>query len=206
MAALLGCAVTTGLGIVFNNAALLPGQSIAVFGVGGGGLNVVQGAALVNAYPIIAVDVTDEKLKQAGTFGATHIINAARQNAEDIIMELSAGKGFDATVDVTGNKSVRETAYKSTSNTGKTILAGVPASNEQMAIDSFPLHFGRKLFGSHGGETQPDIAIPRYVSLFQQGKLKLDEQITHRFALDDINQAIDVVSRGEAGRCLINMA
>ena len=206
VAALLGCAVTTGLGIVFNNAALLPGQSIAVFGVGGVGLNVVQGAALVNAYPIIAVDVTDEKLKQAGTFGATHIINAARQNAEDIIMELSAGKGFDATVDVTGNKSVSETAYKSTSNTGKTILAGVPASNEQMAIDSFPLHFGRILFGSHGGETQPDIDIPRYVSLFQQGKLKLDEQITHRFALDDINQAIDVVSRGEAGRCLINMA
>jgi len=204
-AALLGCAVTTGLGIVFNNAALMPGQSIAVFGVGGVGINTIQGAALVSAYPIVAIDLTDEKLKQAVSFGATHTINASHEDAGEILKEMSQGKGFDATVDVTGNPKVRETAYNSTSNSGKTILAGVPAADERMVIDSFPLHFGRQMFGSHGGETKPDQDIPRYISLYQQGKLKLAEQITHRFPLEEINQAIDVVKKSEAGRCVIKM-
>jgi len=206
VAALLGCAVTTGLGIVFNNAELMPGQSISVFGVGGVGLNVIQGAALVNAYPIVAVDLTDDKLDQAVAFGATHTVNASRDNPEDFLNDLTEGKGFDATVDVTGNPEVRETAYRLTSNTGRTILAGVPGLEERMVIDSFPLHFGRRIFGSHGGETRPDADIPRYLSLYQLGKLKLDEQITHCFPLSEINQAIDVVRKGEAGRCMIRMA
>lgn len=206
VAALMGCAVTTGLGIVFNNAELMPGQSIAVFGVGGVGLNVLQGAALVNAYPIVAIDLTDEKLEQAVAFGATHTFNTSKDSPEEMLEDLTKGKGFDATVDLTGISKVRETAYNLTSNTGRTILGGVPSIDYPMTIDSFPLHFGRRMFGSHGGETQPDADIPRYVSLYQLGKLILDEQITHRFPLDEINQAIDVVKKGEAGRCMINMA
>ena len=206
VASLLGCAVTTGLGIVFNNANLKPVQSIAVFGVGGVGLNVVQGAMLVNAYPIVAIDLYDHKLEQAIAFGATHTVNATRSNPEAFLMELSDRRGFDVTVDVTGKTSVREMAYNITSNTGKTILAGVPHHQEQITIDSFPLHFGRRIFGSHGGETQPDVDIPRYIQLYKLGKLKLDEQITHRYYLDEINEAVNVVRKGEVVKCVISMS
>jgi S-(hydroxymethyl)glutathione dehydrogenase / alcohol dehydrogenase len=206
VAPLLGCAVTTGLGIVFNNAQLKPGQSIAVFGVGGVGLNVIQGAALANAYPLIAIDLFDNKLDQARAFGATHVVNARTQDVGEILKELSRGVGLDATVDTTGDPGVIQTAYGATSNKGRTILAGVPHHTARITIDSFPLHFGRRIFGSHGGETVPDQDIGRYIQLYKLGKLKLNELITHRLPLDDVNQAIDTVRRGEAGRCLLNMA
>jgi S-(hydroxymethyl)glutathione dehydrogenase/alcohol dehydrogenase len=206
VASLLGCAVTTGLGIVFNDAALKPGQSIAVFGVGGLGINVVQGAALVNAYPIVAIDLYNRKLEWATAFGATHTANATRDDLEAVLIELSEGRGFDATVDVTGNPSVRQMAYNLTGNMGKTIMAGVPHHQDRITIDSFPLHFGRRILGSHGGDTRPDTDIPRYVQLYKLGKLKLDEQITHRYCLDEINEAVEVVRKGEAGRCIISMA
>ena len=205
VAALLGCAVTTGLGIVFNNAALVPGQSIAVFGVGGIGLNVLQGAALVNAHPIVAIDLHDNKLERALAFGATHVVNASKQDSGAFLQELIGPTGFDATVDLTGSSAVREVAYNATSNTGKTVLAGVPDHQEKITIDSFPLHFGRRIFGSHGGETRPDVDIPRYLQLYKLGKLKLKEQITHRFPLGDINEAVDVVKSGEAGRCIVSL-
>jgi S-(hydroxymethyl)glutathione dehydrogenase/alcohol dehydrogenase len=184
----------------------MPGQSIAVFGVGGIGLNVLQGAALVNAHPIVAIDLHDHKLEQALKFGATHTVNASSQDVAAFLRDLVGPNGFDATVDLTGNSGVREVAYAATSNTGKTVLAGVPDHQEKITIDSFPLHFGRKIFGSHGGETRPDQDIPRYLELYKLGKLKLKEQITHRFSLEDINQAIDVVRTGEAGRCVISVA
>lgn len=205
VASLLGCAATTGLGIVFNNVGLKPGQSIAVFGVGGVGLNVIQGAALVNAYPIVAVDLHDHKLEQAVAFGATHHLNASRSDVVASLMELTGGRGLDATVDTTGDTEVIQAAYSATANTGKTILAGVPHYQRRITIDSFPLHFGRRIFGSHGGETQPDLDIPRYIQLYKLGKLKLDEQITHRYHLREINQAIDQVRKGEVGRCIISM-
>ena len=118
---LLGCAVTTGLGIVFNNASLKPGQSIAVFGAGGVGVNVLQGAALVSAHPIVAIDLYAPKLEQAAAFGATHTVNATQNDREALLMEISGGQGFDATVDTTGLTEVREMAYRLTSPTGKTI-------------------------------------------------------------------------------------
>lgn len=206
IAALLGCAVTTGLGIVFNNAEMKPGESIAVFGVGGMGLNVIQGAVLVNAYPIVAIDLFDSKLEWAKSLGATHTINSRNADPTAALKEITGGKGFDVTVDTTGNRRVRELAYDVCANKGRTIYAGVPDVSEKITIDSFPIHFGRKLIGSHGGETQPDIDIPRYVTLHKLGRLRLEELITHRFPLDKINEAIAVVRGGEAGRCLVKMA
>lgn len=205
--ALLGCAVTTGLGIVFNNAKLLPGQSIAVFGVGGVGLNVVQGAELVNAYPIVAIDRNDDKLEFARRFGATHTINTEKVDAAAALKDLSHGQGFDAVVDTTGLNRLREVAYDATAaKSGVTVLCGVPFAADRLSIDSFPLHMGRRLIGSHGGDTQPDIDIPRYVKLYQLGKLRLDELITNRFPLAEVNAAVDTVRAGHAcGRCVIEM-
>ncbi len=205
-AALLGCAVTTGLGIVFNNAQLRPGQSIVVFGAGGVGLNVVQGAALVSAHPIAAVDLHDRKLDQAKAFGATHAFSASSASLEADLMALTGGKGFDAAVDNTGHRAVRELCYRVTSNTGRAIFGGVPPHDETISIDSFPIHFGRTLVGVHGGDTKPDVDIPRYLQLYRLGKLKLDEQITHRFPLEQINEAFERVVRGEAGRCALTMS
>jgi len=206
IAALLGCAVTTGLGIVFNNAEMKPGESIAVFGVGGMGLNVIQGAVLVNAYPIVAVDLFDSKLEWARSLGATHTINSRSADPTAALKEISGGKGFDVTVDTTGNRRVRELAYDVCGNKGRTIYAGVPDASEKITIDSFPIHFGRKLIGSHGGETLPDVDIPRYVTLHKLGRLRLEELITHRFPLEKINEAISAVRSGDAGRCLVKMA
>jgi S-(hydroxymethyl)glutathione dehydrogenase/alcohol dehydrogenase len=205
--ALLGCAVTTGLGVVFNNAKLLPGQSIAVFGVGGLGLNVVQGADLINAYPIVAIDRVDAKLDYARSFGATHTINVENTDVATALKDLSHGRGFDAVVDTTGINAVREIAYDATHpKSGVTILCGVPFSSDRLAIDSYPLHMGRQIVGSHGGNTRPDTDIPRYVSLYSLGKLRIDELITDRFAFADINHAVEMVRSGEVrGRCVIEM-
>jgi len=205
--ALLGCAVTTGLGIVFHNARLLPGQSIAVFGVGGVGLNVVQGADLVNAHPIVALDRNDEKLAFARRFGATHTVNVDKLDPAEGLRELSRGRGFDVVVDTTGINTIRETAYDLTApKAGATILCGVPFSADRLSIDSFPLHMGRRIIGSHGGDTVPDIDIPRYYDLYKLGKLRLDELITNRFQLNEINQAVEMVRDGKVcGRCVIEM-
>lgn len=205
VAALLGCAVTTGLGIVFNNAGLMPGQSMAVYGVGGVGLNVIQGASMVSGYPILAIDISDAKLAEAKEFGATHTVNAKTDDVASVVKDLTAGRGMDAVVDTTGNTLVRQQAYEMTGNTGTTVFAGVPSLGEQISIDSFPIHFGRRMVGSHGGETKPDVDIPRYLQLYKVGKLKLQEQISHRFSLDEINDAIATVAKGEARRCLITM-
>ena len=206
--ALLGCAVTTGLGIVFHNARLLPGQSIAVFGVGGVGLNVVQGADLVNAYPIVALDRSDAKLEFARQFGATHTVNVEKVDAAVALKELSRGLGFQAVVDTTGINTIREIAYDAThQKAGTTILCGVPYATDRLSIDSFPLHIGRRVIGSHGGDTVPDLDIPRYFELYRLGKLRLDELITNRFKLAEINRAVETVRAGQAwGRCLIETA
>jgi S-(hydroxymethyl)glutathione dehydrogenase/alcohol dehydrogenase len=202
--ALLGCAVTTGLGIVFNNIGLKPGQSIAIFGVGGVGLNVLQGAALVNAYPIVAIDKSAEKLEHAAKFGATHTINAENADAKAVLAELSKGRGFDAVVDTTGVNSVRQTAYEVTSDRGLTVFCGVPFAGDRISIDSFPLHFGRRIIGSHGGNTVPEVDIPRYLELYRLGRLELDSLISARFPLSEINRAVELVKSGSVrGRCLV---
>ncbi len=206
VACLLGCAVTTGMGIVLNNAALKPGQSIAVFGVGGVGLNVVQAASLVSGHPIVAVDRYAQKLQQAQAFGATHTVLANGDGVRARALEATGGQLFDATVDTTGLAAVRTLAYELTSHTGMTVLAGVPAQEDRLTLDSFPLHFGRRIIGSHGGDTRPDLDIPRAIRLYRNGRLKLEEQITHRFTLDHINEAMELVERGEAARCVIAMA
>lgn len=204
-AALLGCAVTTGLGIVFNDAQLKPGQSLLVFGAGGVGLNVLQGASLVHADPVVAVDVRDEKLRLAETFGASQALNGRTKDLEARLRAIVGPRGFDAVVDTTGLGSLIELGYRLASDTGRMILAGVPPAEQRITIDSFPIHFGRRLIGVHGGNTQPDIDIPRYLELYRCGWLKLAEQITSRYPLTEINAAMDAAAGGREGKCVIDM-
>lgn len=205
IAALMGCAVTTGLGVVNNNARLKIGESIAVFGVGGIGLNIVQGSSLVSANPIIAIDIYDHKLKLAKTFGATHLINSTKTDVKDEIHKIVGDQGVDVAVDNTGNVKVIEAAYEVTSVNGRAILVGVPRKGDNINIYSLPLHFEKTLTGSHGGESNPSIDIPNYIKLYRKGHLNLKEMISHNFKLKEINKAIDAMQNGEVVRCMIRM-
>ncbi len=203
-AALMGCAVTTGFGVVNNNARLRIGESIAVLGAGGIGLNIVQAAAMVSAYPIIAVDVHPGRVELAKKLGATHGIVADGRDVEAEIRALIGVSGLDVAVDNTGQPRVIEMAYRLTSARGRTILVGVPKKGDLVSIYTLPLHFEKELEGSHGGESVPDIDIPRYVRLVEHGKLDLAPLVGRRYPLTEINQAIaDMRSGAVNGRCLI---
>lgn len=205
VAALMGCAVTTGFGVINNDAGLKIGESIAVFGVGGVGLNVVQGASMVSANPIIAIDIYDHKLQLAKEFGATHLINSAKDDVKEEIYKIVGNNGIDVAVDNTGIVKIIELAYEMTSSAGRTILVGVPRAGEKISICSFPLHFDKILTGSHGGESNPSVDIPRYIRFMNSKRLELHRMITHRFILDDINLAIEKIRRGEVGRCMLKI-
>ena len=205
VAALMGCAVTTGLGLINNLAQLKIGQSLAVFGCGGVGLNVVQGAAMVSADPIIAIDIYDHKLQLAREFGATHLINSSKADVREDVRKIVGAAGVDVFVENTGLVRLIEQAYELTAKSGRTILVGVPKYDEDITIHSLPLHFGKVLTGCEGGATDPTTDIPRYVRLYQCGKLQLDRLITHRMPFASINVALDLVRAGEVGRCVLSM-
>lgn len=206
IAALMGCAVTTGLGIVNNDANVRIGQSIAVLGCGGVGLNVVQGAAMVAADPIIGIDIHEHKLELARKFGATHVINSGRADLRDEVRKIVGTTGVDVFVENTGLVGLIEAAYELTASAGRTILVGVPRHDQDITIHSLPLHFGKVLTGCEGGHTYPTTDIPRYLRLYRTGKLQLDGLITHRFPFERINEALDAVRSGAVGRCVLTMA
>jgi S-(hydroxymethyl)glutathione dehydrogenase/alcohol dehydrogenase len=205
-AALFGCAVTTGFGVIGNDARLKIGQSIAIFGAGGIGLSVVQGAAMTSAHPIVAVDLYDHRLALARRLGATHSFDSARVDVEAEIRALVGEDGLDVAVDNTGDTKVIEMAYRLTGPRGRTVLVGVPPKGSAAAIHTLPLHFEKRLVGSHGGGSRPDLDIPGYVRLCRAGKLDLGAQMGRRYGLAEINEAIaDMTSGALAGRAMIVM-
>jgi S-(hydroxymethyl)glutathione dehydrogenase/alcohol dehydrogenase len=207
VAALFGCAVTTGFGVVQNNTRLRIGESAVVFGAGGVGLNIVQAAALAGAFPVIAVDLFDNRLALAREMGATHTINSRREDAPARIRAIVGAASLDAFIDNTGQPSIIQLGYELTGPRGRVTLVGVPRKGNDISIHSLPLHFGKVLLGSHGGEAIPEQDIPRYQGLFNAGRIKLRELITDHFPLSEINTAIGKMRDGTlAGRCLIQMS
>jgi S-(hydroxymethyl)glutathione dehydrogenase/alcohol dehydrogenase len=204
VAALFGCAVTTGFGVVVNNARIKIGDSVVVFGAGGVGLNIVQAARLAGAHPLIAVDLHDNRLALARRLGATHTINAAEKDAERAIHEIVRASGVDSFVDNTGLPRVIELGYRITKPQGRVTLVGVPRKGHETSIYTLPLHFGKRVSGSHGGEAVPHEDIPRYMRLVEADRISLTELITDLRPLDEINQAIESIRAGSTtGRCLI---
>jgi len=206
LAPLFGCAVTTAMGVINNDARVKIGQSVVVFGVGGVGLNIVQAADMVSAYPIIGIDIIDQKLEMAKRFGANHVFNS--KDVTDLAREIRSivgSAGADVVIETTGNPRVIELAYNLTHPDGKTILVGVPKKGDNVSIYTLPIHFNKILKGSEGGSAVPHIDIPRYIRLIEAGKMKLDGLITHEFKLDNINDAIKLVKSGDAGRVLVVM-
>ncbi len=202
-AALLACGVITGLGAVTNTAKIAPRSSVAVIGVGGVGLNSVQGAALSGARQIVAVDLLDNKLEAARAFGATHSVNASQENAVTAVQTLSGGDGVDYAFVTVGNAAAVSQAFDMIRAGGSVVVVGLPKSSDTVALNIHRLIGERHVVGSPMGSTRLSVDVPRLVELYQQGKLKLDELITRRYPLDQINAAIESMERGEALRNVI---
>lgn len=207
IAALMGCSVLTGFGVVNNDAQVKIGQSLVIFGMGGVGLNVVQAASLVSAFPIVGVDLGDEKLALANKLGLDYGINSLKEeNVAKKILSYVGNQGADVVIDTTGNARIIEMAYTLTNPDGKTILVGVPKKNDNISIHSLPLHFQKQLKGSHGGNACPEKDIPAYIRLIEAGKLQLDKLIMNKTPLNKINDAINDMRNGKfAGRILLTM-
>jgi S-(hydroxymethyl)glutathione dehydrogenase/alcohol dehydrogenase len=207
LAPLFGCAVTTAVGVVNNDAQIKIGQSVVIFGVGGVGLNIAQAAQMVSANPIVGVDLLDSKLTMAREWGLTHAFNS-RTEGDALaakIREIVGAGGADVVVDTTGNARVIEEAYNLTHADGRTILVGVPRKGDNASIYTLPLHFKKILKGSHGGSVSPDIEIPRLIKLVAQNKMRLEGLVTHTFPLHQINEAIAALRSGEAARVMLRM-
>ncbi len=206
LAALLGCAVTTGFGVITRDARVMPGESVVVLGVGGIGLSVVQAAALASAYPIVAVDLHSNRLELARRVGATHAIDAGEEEADDALREIVGPAGADVCVETTGSGRVIERAVELTGPAGRTILVGVPGPGDRVNLHTLQFHFGKRLIGSHGGQAEPATDIPRLIRLVEAGLLDLGPLVSERAPLADVNGAIARIRGGEsAGRILLEL-
>jgi S-(hydroxymethyl)glutathione dehydrogenase / alcohol dehydrogenase len=202
-AALIGCSVMTGVGAVINTAAVPPGASMAVFGAGGIGLNVVQGGAMVAAHPIIAVDVKASKLEQARALGATHAIEAGKTDPVAEIRRIT-GRGADFTFVAVGDAPAVGQAAEALSPGGTCVVIGVPATGQMVPLDVRPLVTGERVIrGSSYGSARTREDLPRLVGLYQAGKLKIDEMITRRYGLEEANEAFRALAAGELARGVI---
>ncbi len=203
-ASLLACGVITGLGAVVNTAKVEPGANVVVIGTGGVGLNAVQGAALCGATEIIAIDLADDKLEAALKFGATATINPSKEDVGEAVRAKTAGRGADYVFVTVGAKAAFDQSYSLMGPTGTVVLVGMPATGVMSEIDPGSIAaYGQNIMGSKMGSARIQVDIPNLVSLYKRGRLKLDELITGRYALNDINEAIDSVKRGEALRNVI---
>ncbi|MBM3932905.1 MAG: Zn-dependent alcohol dehydrogenase [SAR202 cluster bacterium] len=204
-AAMLGCSVATGVGAVINTAKVKAGTTVAVFGCGGVGLNVIQGAAIANAAKIIAVDLLDNKLQYANTFGATHTINAREEDPVKKIIDLTGGLGAHYAFEAIGLvPKPYEQSVMCTRRRGTTVWVGAAPLNLSLTLDARALFYERVIMGCYLGSAQPHVDIPRYVSLYKAGKLKLDELISCKFKLSEVNEAFAALGRGEVARGVIS--
>jgi Zn-dependent alcohol dehydrogenase len=204
LACLLACGVITGVGAVVNTAHVEAGSGVVIIGAGGVGLNSVQGASLAGAAKIIAVDLSAERLETARLFGATHGINARRQDAVDAVLALTEGRGADYAFITVGSSAAITQASRMIRKGGTAIVVGMPAdSDAEFVLNANEMVYDRKLIGSLMGSARLSVDVPRLVGLHQQGRLMLEELITGRYPLDRINEAIESMERGEAIRNVI---
>lgn len=200
LCAMLGCGITTALGTINNDAKVKFGESVMVVGCGGVGLNLIQGAKLASAYPVIAVDITDEKRELAIQMGASRFINVTK---EDL-----TGMKVDVIVSTIGNTETFSKTITLLSETGRYILVGQPKPGDTLSIPNANDLFGgegKVLMATQCGKTEPNGDIQRYVKLHKAGILNIDSIVTHQFDLDDVNEAFDVLRSGVAGRVMVKM-
>jgi len=202
-AALLGCAVITGFGAVINRAQVRPFESVAVFGIGGVGVNALQGAAFSGAHPIIAVDIVDSKLKLAKTFGATHTLNSAKvKDPVQAVRDMTDGRGVDYAFIMTPSIEAVRQGASMVAQRGMVVVVGI-AMGDLSKFTAMEFIMEKVLTGSMMGSTRLQLDVPRYVEIYKAGRLKLDELITGRYPLSRINEAVQSSLKGEGLRNVI---
>ena len=202
---LLGCGVTTGIGAVLNTAKVEPGSTVAVFGLGGIGLSVIQGAVMAKAERIIAIDTNPAKETLARQFGATDFINPKDYNnsIQEVIVELTDG-GVDYSFECIGNVNVMRSALECChKGWGESIIIGVAGAGEEISTRPFQLVTGRVWKGSAFGGVKGRTELPGYVDRYMKGEIKIDEFVTHTMGLDEINTAFDLLHEGKSIRSVI---
>ena len=203
-ACLISCGVMTGFGAAINTAKVQVGDSVAVIGCGGVGLNCVQGAALAGALPLVAVDVTDDKLEQARTFGATETINAAKGDVAERAPALTDGRGFDVVMTAVGSARTIEEALPLLAPDGVLVAVGMPPDAERVALNATRLaHYGQSILGCKMGGARLRIDAPKLFRLYRSGRLKLDELVSSRRPLGEINASIELSRRSRNLRHVI---
>ncbi len=201
-AALIGCGVTTGVGAALRTARVEPGSTVAVFGTGGVGLSAIQGARIAGARMIIAVDVVEHKLGTARELGATHVVDASSQDPVQAIRDMTDG-GVDYSFEAIGLKKTAEQAFECIRPGGLATLIGMVPVGQKVELEGSAFLQEKKLQRSRMGSNQFKIDMPRYIDLYQQGRLKLDEMITRRGHLEDVNEAFRAMKAGEVARSVL---
>ncbi|MED4225168.1 Zn-dependent alcohol dehydrogenase [Neobacillus cucumis] len=191
-ASLIGCGVATGYGAAVNAAGVKPGSTVAIFGIGGVGVNAIQGARIAGASKIIACDVKASNLEIAKKFGATDTVNVGEENAEEALKSLTGGFGVHYAIDCTGNTNAAESAWKGTRKGGTVVIVGAFNPSKVLSLPAGGFHrVGKVLKGSFYGDTQPFRDFPIISKLYLDGRFNLDDLVLDRIKLDDINKAFD---------------
>jgi alcohol dehydrogenase len=201
IAALFGCAVMTGVGAVVNTARVAPGESVAVFGLGGVGLAALLGAHVAGAHPLVAVDLLESKLALAKELGATHLVQAVPGEDTAAAVRETTGGGVDFAIESVGHEQVLAQAYAATRRGGTTVTVGLPHPARQFSVPAVSLVAEeRTVKGSYLGSCVPSRDIPRFVALYRAGRLPVDRLLTHTLPLEDINAGFDRLAAGVAVR------
>lgn len=202
---LLGCGVTTGIGAVLNTAKVEPGSTVAVFGLGGIGLSVIQGAVLAKAERIIAIDINEDKFEMARMLGATDFINPRNYSdpIQDVIVELTDG-GVDYSFECIGNPDLMRSALECChKGWGESVIIGVAGAGQEISTRPFQLVTGRVWRGTAFGGVKGRSELPGYVEQYINGEIKIDDFVTHTMGLDDINKAFDLMHEGKSIRSVV---
>jgi len=205
VAALLGCAVLTGVGAALNTATIRPGDAVVVVGCGGVGLNIVQGARIAGAEVIVAVDVSQVKLDVARAFGATHTVDATRSDPANAVRDLTGQRGADVAFEALGQSRTIEQAVEMTRRGGQSVIVGIPRLDVMLTL---PAMLGvvlqeRTVKGCWYGSSDIRRDVPRLLDLYREGRLRLDELVSRRIELAEVNQALTAMKAGEVTRSVI---
>jgi S-(hydroxymethyl)glutathione dehydrogenase/alcohol dehydrogenase len=202
-ACLLGCGVTTGVAAVLRCARVAPRTSVVVVGCGAVGLNVLQGARLAGAGPIVAVDVNDRHRAMATAFGATHLVDPRREDTAETVRALTAGRGADHAFEAAGNESALQTTLDAVRPGGTVVILGKTDVDARVSLRFGSLMGEKRIVRSSYGGARPRVDFPRLAKAYLDGALLLDELITRRLALAEINDGFEQMGRGEVTRAVV---
>jgi S-(hydroxymethyl)glutathione dehydrogenase/alcohol dehydrogenase len=202
LACILGCAVVTGLGAALNTAKVQPGESVAVIGCGGVGLNVIQGARIAGSTKIIAIDANPAKLVRATQLGATDVIDASTTDAVQAVRDIT-GTGADHVFEVVGRPALVRMAFEMAAPGRNAYVLGIQSDDAEMTVPVLGFRRGKKLVGVFMGDTNPGVDIPRYVDLWRSGQLDLTGMVSHTLPLEAVNDGFAMMTAGESARTVI---